>query len=84
MMVIVQLISKGSTENPGFCYWFVFFNNIAINLTVPDPDVFWYRLNGMDTPENAPKKVIVTLFPYIIHVKPKWNIVYEYLKTKIF
>ena len=32
----------------------------------------------------APKKVLVTLFPYIFHVKPKWNIVYEYLKTKIF
>ena len=32
----------------------------------------------------APKKVLVTLFPYIFHVKPKWNIAYEYLKTKVF
>ena len=30
------------------------------------------------------KKVLVTRFLYIFHVKPKWNIVYEYLKTKIF
>ena len=33
--------------------------------------------------KNSPKKVLVTLFPYIFHVKTKWNIVYEYLKTKI-
>ena len=32
----------------------------------------------------APKKVLVTLFPYIFHIKTKWNIVYKYLKTKIF
>ena len=32
----------------------------------------------------APKKFLVTLFPYIFHVKTKSNIVYEYLKTKIF
>ena len=48
------------------------------------PDVFWYRLNGMDAQKNAPKKFRVTLFPYIFHVKTKLNIVYEYLKTKIF
>ena len=34
--------------------------------------------------KNAPKKVLGTLFPYIFHVKPTWNIVYKYLKTKIF
>ena len=33
-------------------------------------------------PKNVPKKVLVTLFPYIFHVKRKWNIVYRYLKTK--
>ena len=38
---------------------------------VPHPDVFWYRLNGMGGQKNAPKKVLVTLFPYIFHVKPK-------------
>ena len=32
----------------------------------------------------SPKKVLVTLFPYIVHVKSKWNIVCEYLKSKIF
>ena len=32
----------------------------------------------------APKKVLTTLFPYIVHVKTKWNIVYKNLKTKIF
>ena len=35
-------------------------------------------------PKNVPKKVLVTLFPYIFHVKTKWNIVYECLKTTIF
>ena len=48
------------------------------------PEVFWYRLNGMGAQKSAPKKVLVTLFPYIFHVKTKWNIVYEYLKTKFF
>ena len=38
---------------------------------VPHPDVFWYRLNGMGDQKNAPKKVLVTLFPYTFHVKPK-------------
>ena len=52
--------------------------------SVPHPDVFWYRLNDKGTQKNAPKKVLVTLFPYIFDVKPTWNIVYEYLKTKIF
>ena len=35
-------------------------------------------------PKNEPKKILVTLFPYIFHLKPRWNIVYEHLKTKIF
>ena len=48
------------------------------------PDVFWYCLNGIGAEKNAPKKVLVTLFPYIFHVKTKWNIVYEYLNTNIF
>ena len=38
----------------------------------------------MGTQKNVPKKVPVTTFPYIFYVNPKWNIVYEYLKTKIF
>ena len=32
----------------------------------------------------VPKKVLVTLFPYKFHIKTKWNIVYKYLKTKLF
>ena len=32
----------------------------------------------------VPKKVLVILFPYIFHTKTKSNIVYKYLKTKIF
>ena len=48
------------------------------------PDVFWYRLNGMGAQKNIPKKVPATLFPRTFYVKTKWNIVYEYLKTKIF
>ena len=55
-----------------------------VSSAVPHPDVFWYGLNGLGAQKNAPKKVLVALFPYIFHVKPKWNIVYEYLKTKIF
>ena len=31
----------------------------------------------------APKKVLVTLFPYIFHIKTKLNTVYKNLKTKI-
>ena len=48
------------------------------------PDVFWYCLNCMGVQKNAPKKFLVTLFPYIFRVKTKWTIVYKYLKTKIF
>ena len=51
---------------------------------VQHPDVFWYRVNGMDALKNAPTKVLVTLFPYTFHVKTNSNIVYKYLKTKIF
>ena len=31
--VMMRLMSKGGTQNPGFCYWLVSFNNIAINLS---------------------------------------------------
>ena len=31
--LIVRLMSKGGTENPGLCYRLVSFNNIAINLS---------------------------------------------------
>ena len=34
--------------------------------------------------ENVPKKVLVIFFLYIFHVKAKSNIVYQYLKAKIF
>ena len=50
---------------------------------MPHPDVFWYGLDGMAAQKYAPKRVFVTLFPYIFHIKSKSNIVYEYLKTKI-
>ena len=32
----------------------------------------------------APKKVLVTLLPYIFHVKTKWNIICEYWKMQVF
>ena len=32
---------------------------------------------------NASKKVLVTLFSYMFHIKTKWDIVYENLQTKI-
>ena len=51
---------------------------------MPHPDVFWYHLNGMGAQKNTPKKFLVTLFPYIFHVKTKLNIVYKNLKTKMF
>ena len=34
-------------------------------------DVFWYHLNGMGDQKNAPKKVLVTLFLYMFHMKTK-------------
>ena len=46
---------------------------------LPHPDVIWYRLKGM----GAQKSSCNTFYIYI-HVNTKWNIVYEYLKTKIF
>ena len=35
-------------------------------------------------PKKCPQKVLVTYFLNIFHVKTKWNIAYEYLKTEIF
>ena len=35
-------------------------------------------------PKKYTQKILVTLFPYIFHVKTKWNIVYEYWKIEIF
>ena len=37
----------------------------------PHPDVLWYRLNGMGAQKFAPKRVLVTLFPDIFHIKTK-------------
>ena len=52
---------------------------------MPHPDLFWYRLNGMGAKKVRPKSSFEeTLFLYIFHVKTKSNIVYEYLRTKIF
>ena len=34
-------------------------------VSVPHPDLFWYRLNGMGAQKKAPKNVIVSLIPYI-------------------
>ena len=45
--------------------WQIFYESVLY------PDVFWYRLNGMSAQNNAPKKVLATLFPYIFHVKTK-------------
>ena len=47
-------------------------------------DVFWYHLTDIGTKKNVPKKVFVTLFLYIFHVKTNWDIAYGNLKTKIF
>ena len=41
--------------------------------------LFWHRLDGIGA-----QKVFLTFFPCIFYVKSKWNIVYEYLKTKTF
>ena len=38
----------------------------------------------MGAQKDVPKKVLVTLSPYIFHAKTKWNIVCKYLKSKIF
>ena len=39
---------------------------------------------GHQKKKKMPKKFLLILFLYIFHVKTKWNIVYEYLKAKIF
>ena len=52
---------------------------------MPHPDLFWYRLNGMGAKEVRPESSFEeTLFLHIFHVKTRLNIVYEYLRTKIF
>ena len=66
--------SKKSTKslNPIQRYWqFVTSENFghAGPYPVLHPDVFWYRLYGMGAQKNVPKKVLVTHFPYIFHVK---------------
>ena len=43
--MIVRLTPKRGTENSGFCYWFVSFNNIAINLS----QYFTSNLNTLNT-----------------------------------
>ena len=53
-------------------------------VAVPYPDIFWYHLKVMGTQKKCTQKFLVLLFQYIFHVKSKWNIVYKYLKTKIF
>ena len=40
-------------------------------LSVPHPDVFWYRLNGMGAQKHSPKKVFITFSLNIFHVKTK-------------
>ena len=45
--------------------------NHLLMASVPHADVFWYCLNGMGAQKNAPKKVLVTLFSYIFHIKTK-------------
>ena len=53
-------------------------------ISAPHPDVFWHCLNGMDAQKKKRPKSSCNLYLYIFHVKTKWNIVYKYLKTKIF
>ena len=48
------------------------------------PDVFSYHLNSKGTQKNVPKIVLGILSPHIIHVKTTWNIVYKFLKMKVF
>ena len=66
-------------------YWFVFqISGLVSTWPLLDPDVFWYRLNGIGAQKKCAQKVLVTLFPYIFHVKTKWNIVHKNLKVKTF
>ena len=46
-------------------------------LPVAHPNAFSYYLNGKGTQKNAPKKVLVTFFPYIFQIKTKLNVVYK-------
>ena len=41
-----------------------------LTMAVPHSDLFWYCLNGMGAQKkNAPKKLIVTFFPYLFQIK---------------
>ena len=60
------------------------YTNVKGQYPLLHSDVFWYHWNSMGAQKNVPKNVLVTLFPYVFHVKTKWNIVYQYLKIIIF
>ena len=54
---------------------------ILCSISMPHQDIFWYHLNGMSAQKKCPK---VSCNVFSIYISRKWNIVYEYLKTKIF
>ena len=53
----------------------IFFTDSAASRCILVP----FELYGR--PKNYGQKVLVKLFPYLFHIKTKWNIVYIYLKT---
>ena len=73
--ILVKMLSKCKTMVHSLTLFGVVCKGV---ITLPHPDVFWYRLSGMGA-----KKVLVTLL-YLFHIKIKWNIVCKYLKAKIF
>ena len=46
-------------------------NMVIFKKALPHPDIFSCCLNGIGAQKNLPQKVLLTLFPYIFHVKSK-------------
>ena len=81
------LVGKGWIE---FCWWGIKFGREIFQEGGGERANFWLAVGTPPiqpvgkTLRNAPKKVIVTLFPYIFHIKTKWNIIYECLEKNLF
>ena len=42
-------------------------------MTVPNPDVFWYRLTGMGVQKYKPKNVFLICFDNVVKIQNNWE-----------
>ena len=64
-------IGVGNMVNRDMTY---FLKWMGDRFTVPHPDTFWYRLNGMGTQKNEPKNFFLNIFsPRIFPCKVNWR-----------